>query len=166
MSSTSDASLISTGSATCCGPSCSCRTVSSIRSTTPRFARVQLNPYEQRESFESPSAKISNDDLLQDSNAPSNDASKQDFDFDDVFDYDHHERSSTTGKDNNNTGVVSISRPKSQSYFSFSHYAGHTKGAGSVKITRLKSCRLRPCAGRTRSGCRQPGCSPCQESQP
>jgi hypothetical protein len=125
---------------------------------------VQLNPYEQRESFKSPSAKISNDDLLQDSDAPNNDASKQDFDFDDVFDYDHHERSSATDKDNN-TGVVSISRQKSQSYF-YSHYAGHTKGVGSVKMTRLKSGRLRPCAARIKSGCRQPGCSQCQEPQP
>src|SRR5271155_6069033 len=113
----------------------------------------------------SPEAKLLTPKTLAHSNAPSNDASKQDFDFDDVFDYDHHERSSATGKDNN-TGVVSISRQKSQSYFSFSHYAGHTKGAGSVKITRLKSGRLRPCPSRIKSGCRQPGCSPCQESQP
>jgi hypothetical protein len=165
MSSASDASLISTGPATCYGPSCSCHTVSFVGSTTPRSARVQLNPYKQRESIEPPSAKTSNDDLQQESDAPSNDASKQDFDFDDVFDYDHHERSSATGKDSN-TGVVSISRQKSQAYFSFSHYAGHTKGAGSVKVARLKPARLRPCVTRIKSGCRQPDCIPCQELQP
>jgi hypothetical protein len=160
---TSRATLISTGFVTCYGPSCSCRTVSSIGSTTSRFTRVQLNPYERRGSFESPSA---NYDPLRDSDAPSNDTSKQDFDFDDVFDYDHHEHSSAAGKDNN-AGVVSISRQKSHAYFSFSHYAGHTKGAGSVKITRPKpGGRPRPCVARIKSGCRQPGCGPCQEPQP
>lgn len=149
-SSTSNTSLISTGSAACYGPSCSCRTVSSIGSTTSRFARVQLNPYERRDSLESPSAKTSNHDLLQDSDAPSNDASRQDFDFDDVFAYDHHEHSPATSKDNN-TGVVSISRQKSHAYFSFSHYAGHTKGAGSVKVTRSKAARLPPSVARIKS---------------
>jgi hypothetical protein len=155
VSSTFDASLISTGSTTCYGPGCSCRTVSSIGSTTSRLAKVQLNPYERRESLESPSAKISNHDLLQDSDAPSNDASRQDFDFDDVFAYDHREYSPATGKDNN-TGVVSISKQKSHAYFSFSHYASHTKGAGSVKTTRSKAGRPRPCVARINSGCRQP----------
>ena len=165
MSSAFDASLTSPGSATCYGPSCSCRTVSSIGSTTSRFAKVQLNPYERRESLESPSAKVCNHDLLQDSDAPSNDASRQDFDFDDVFACDHHEHSPATGKDNN-TGVVSISRQKSHAYFSFSHYAGHTKGAGSVKMTRSKAGRPPSCVARIKSGCRQPGWSPSQQPQP
>jgi hypothetical protein len=151
-SSISHASLISTGFTTCYGPSCSCRTVSSIGPTTSRLARVQLNPYERRGSFESPSAKISNHGLLQDSGAPGNDASKQDFDFDDIFDYDHHEYSSATSKDNN-TGVVSTPRQKSYAYFSFSHYGGHLKGPGSVKTTRPKAGRLRPCGTRIKSGC-------------
>jgi hypothetical protein len=144
----------STGSKTSCGLNCSCRTVSSVGSTAPRFARVQLHPYEQKGPFESPSDNFSNDDLLEDFDA--SDAFKQDFDFNDLFNYDHNENSATSSDDN--SGCASLSKPKSQTDFFFSHYAGHMKGAGHVKMTKTKSGLLRPRVAKVKNGCRRAGC--------
>jgi hypothetical protein len=160
--STSETYPLYAGSTTCCGPNGSCRTVSSIGSTISRVARVQLHPYEQRETFASPSARTSNDDLLEDSDAPTDDASKQDFDFDDVFNHDHNGHSSATSY-NDSRGSASESGPKGQMDFSFSHYTGHIKGAGSVKMTRTKSGHLRPRVAWVKSGCRRAGCRQCQQ---
>ena len=115
---------------------------------------MQLNPHEQRETFESPSVNISNDDLLEDSDAPNDDASKQDFDFEDVFNYDEIEYSPATSS-NDNSGSVLEPRQKTQADFSFSNYAGNVKGAGHVKMTKTKSGCLRPRVARAKSGCRR-----------
>lgn len=154
----------SSGSAACCGPNCTCRTVSAVSSITPRLARVQLTPHERRESFEIPSFNLSNGDPLGDSEAPTDDASRQDFDFDEIFHYDHNKPSATCC--DGTLGDISESGSKSPSDFSFSHYTGHIKGgAGQVKLTRTKSGHLRSRVSRVKSGCRTVGCRQCHDSR-
>jgi hypothetical protein len=162
MHSASATSPSSGGSIACCGPNCTCRTVSSVSSTTPQLARVQLTPYERRGSFELPSFNLTSGGLLEYSDAPTDDASRQDFDFDEIFHYDHN-KPSATGCDDP-YGNVSESGLKGPSNSSFSHYTSHIKGgAGQVKMTRTKSGHLRSRVARVKSGCRAVGCRQCHD---
>ena len=111
-------------------------------------------PRERRETLDPPSVDIKTDSLLEDSDAPNDDTSKQDFAFEDVFEYDHDEHFSATSSDDNSVRV-SVSKHKGRTDFSFSHYSRRTKGAGHGKMTRTKSGYLRPRVVRVKSGCRR-----------
>ena len=110
-------------------------------------------PCERRETLHPPSVDIKADGLLEDSDAPNDDPSKQDFAFEDMFEYDHDEHSATNTQDNSVS--VSGSKHNGQTEFSFSHYSGQTKGAGHRKMTTTKSGCPRPRVVRVKSGCRR-----------
>jgi|GraSoiStandDraft_29_1057270.scaffolds.fasta_scaffold322491_1 hypothetical protein len=155
-------SASSRGSTACYSPNCTCRTVSSVSSTTPRLAKIQLTPHKQRESFELPSVNLANSGLLGDSDAPTDDASRQDFDFDEIFQYDHNKASPACCDDA--SGNRSESGPKGPSDFSFSHYTAHIKGGDEqVKTTRTKSAHPRSRVARPKSACRTIGCRQCHD---
>lgn len=106
------------------------------------------------QTFNSPSGSFSNGDALGDSDAPNDDASKQDFNFEEVFEYSHGVYTSSAGNEDD-ARVTSLSRDKSQAEFFFSHYAADIKGAGHVKMTRTKSGLPRPRVARVKSGGRR-----------
>ena len=155
MSAVYDMSPLSSASTSSCGANCPCRTVSSVSSTTPILARVQLYPNTQNANASPSSPDASNEDLLEDSTMPNDDPSRQDFDFDDVFD-DNKEASHTTN-DEVEAGGGLTKREKSQTDFSFSHYSGYIKGTGSTRLVRMKSGLLKSRHVRVKSGSRRAG---------
>lgn len=154
-SASADMSAPSSASTTSCGANCACRTVSSVGSTTPALAKVQLNPYIRTTTSDSISSDSSSEDLLQDSTTPYNDPSKQDFDFDDVFDYNNELYHNSTL--NFGEAVDQTTKEKPEYGFSFSHYSGCIKGMGNIKMVRTKSGLQKSRHTRVKSGGRRGG---------
>lgn len=138
-----------------CGTNCPCRTVSSVGSTTPRVVQVQLDPYVRSPYTDPPSPDSSNEDLPGHWSTPTNDTFKQDFQFDDVFEYDNDSNRSTNDDLNEGDGLTK--KGGSQAEFSFSHYSAYTKTAGSTKLVRTKSGHVMPRHVRVKSGTRRGG---------